>query len=65
MFAVDDNVSPGWPAVRYTVNIESPADEARVMDLIEHADRYSPLLDDFKRPLKVERVVRIAQSVKE
>jgi len=65
MFGVDDSVSPGWTGVRYTVDIESPAEEAKVRELIEYADRHSPLLDDFRRPLTVERVVKIAQSVKD
>lgn len=47
MFGVDDNVSPGWTGLRYTVSIASPADEAKVRKMIEHADRLSPLLDDF------------------
>lgn len=65
MFGVDDSVSPGWTGVRYIVDIESPAEEAKVRELIEYADRHSPLLDDFTRPLKIERVVKIAQTVKD
>ena len=65
MFGVDDSVSPGWTSLRYTVNISSPADEAKVREVIDFADRHSPLLDDFSRPLSVERTVKIAQSVRE
>jgi uncharacterized OsmC-like protein len=65
MFGVDGSVSPGWTSLRYTVKVESPADEARVREAIDRADSLSPLLDDFRRPLAVERVVQIAQSVKE
>ena len=65
MFDIDDSVSPGWTSLRYTVAIASPADEARVREVVDMADRLSPLLDDFSRPLQVERVLRIAQSVRE
>jgi uncharacterized OsmC-like protein len=59
MFGLDDAVPPGWGAVRYVVAIESPAPEGDVRRLLDHADRYSPLLDDFRRALPVEREVRI------
>ncbi|HVP05820.1 MAG TPA: OsmC family protein [Dehalococcoidia bacterium] len=65
MFGIDESVSPGWTSLRYTVNVASPADEAKVREVIDYADRLSPLLDDFRRPLAVERVVRIAQNVPE
>lgn len=65
MFGVDDSVKPGWTSLRYTVNIASTAAEAKVREVIDMADRLSPLLDDFSRPLKVDRVVRIARSVEE
>jgi uncharacterized OsmC-like protein len=64
-FGVDETVSPGWTAVRYTVRIESPAEEAKVRELIEYADRHSSLLDVFRRPLNIERVVKIAQSARD
>ncbi len=62
MFGVDESISPGWGGLRYTVNIDSPASEADVLRLINHADRHSPLLDDFQRPLEVQRTVCITQS---
>ena len=65
MFAVDDAVAPGWTGMRFIVNISSPADEAKVRQLVDFADKYSPLLDDFSRAIPVERELRIAQSVKE
>jgi uncharacterized OsmC-like protein len=65
IFGVDESISPGWTGLRYTVNIASPADEAKVREMIEYADRLSPLLDDFSRPIPVERVLHIAQSVRE
>ncbi len=65
MFAVDDGVSPGWSGVRYTVHIASPADEARVRELVEFADRHSPLLTDFREPIPITRELRIAQVVED
>jgi len=61
MFGVDDSVSPGWPAVRYTVVISSPAPEERVRELVETADRHSPILDDLRRAVPVSGELRIAE----
>jgi len=60
MFGVDDSVPPGWPAVRYTVAISSPAPEERVRELVEYADRVSPILDDLRRAVPVSGEHRIA-----
>jgi uncharacterized OsmC-like protein len=65
MYAVDDTVSPGWQALRYTVEITSPEPEGRVREVIEQADRHSPLLDDVRRPVPVTCSVRIARPAKE
>jgi uncharacterized OsmC-like protein len=64
MFAVDDTAPPGWGAIRYTVDISSPAPEERVRELIEHADRYSPLLHDFAKPVPVTRELHITSPAK-
>ena len=61
MYGVDDSVSPGWPAVRYTVAISSPAPEERVRELVETADRHSPILDDLRRAVPVSGEHRIAE----
>ena len=58
---MDDGVSPGWPAVRFTVAISSPAPEARVIELVETADRHSPILDDLRRAVSVRGELRIAE----
>ena len=50
---------PGFDALRYKVYIESPAPENRVLEMIEEADRHSPVLDDFSRAIPVEREVII------
>lgn len=57
-----DNRSPGSKELRYQVTIESPANDEEIMKVIETADRYSPLLDDFKRAIPVKREVKIVKS---
>ena len=61
MFGVDDSVAPGWGAVRYTAVISSPAPEERVRELVETADRHSPVLDDLRRAVPVSGELRIAE----
>jgi len=59
MYAVDNAVSPGWQALRYTVSITSPAPEERVREVVDQADRHSPILDDIRRPVPVARTLRV------
>ncbi len=65
MFGVDDSVSPGWSGVRCTVHIASTAGEDKVRELVEFADRHSPLLTDFREPIPITRELRIAKSVED
>jgi uncharacterized OsmC-like protein len=64
MMGVEDASPPGWSAIRYTVDISSPAGEEQIREVIEHADRYSPLLDDFARPVSITRELRINSPAK-
>jgi uncharacterized OsmC-like protein len=50
---------PGFEALRYKVYIESPAPREQLMQMIEEADKHSPVLDDFSRAIPVEREVEI------
>ncbi len=52
-----DGIEPGYQGLKYKVYIDSPASEDEIMKIIEKADNHSPLLMDFKKPLKVEREV--------
>lgn len=52
-----DGVEPGYKGLRYRVIIDSQASEEEIMNMIEKADKHSPLLMDFKRPVDVEREV--------
>lgn len=49
----------GFDAIRYKVYIESPAPEDQIMQMIEDADKHSPVLDDFSRAIPVVREVEI------
>ncbi len=63
MYGVDDDVSPGWGAVRYTTHISSPAGEVRIKELVEYADRHSSVLDIIRRAIPVSGEIKIATSV--
>ncbi len=60
MYGLEDENPPGFSEVRYRVEIESPAPAARVQAMIEHADRYSSVLDVFARAVPVKREVILA-----
>lgn len=60
MFAVDDDISPGWSEIRCQVRVESSAEEEAIMRVIEHADKHSSMLDVFTRALTIERQVQIS-----
>jgi len=60
MYGIDDSVPPGWPAVRYTASISSPAPEEKVRELVEYADRHSSVLDIIRRAVPVSGEYRIA-----
>jgi uncharacterized OsmC-like protein len=59
LLGIDPSLPPGWTAVRYVVAVESDAPEADVMRVLDEGDRYSSILDCFRRPLPVEREVHI------
>lgn len=56
---------PGFDVLRYKIYIESPAPEEEVMQMIEEADNHSPVLDDFRRAIPVEREVNIKSTAGE
>lgn len=60
MYAVDAAVPPGYVGVRVQVRISSSAPEEQIREMVEHADRHSPLLYDFTTALEVTRRVEIA-----
>lgn len=56
------DMPPGYKALRYRVTIQSPAPEEEIRRMLDEADAHSPVLDDFRRPLSVERDVNILAS---
>lgn len=52
-------VAAGFTAVRYHVEVDSPAPTGTVRELVEIGDRLSPVLDMLERPQRVERTVSI------
>lgn len=63
MLLADSPERPGFNAVRYRVEIDSPAPVADVMRVLDEGDRLSPVLDDLVRPASVERTVAITDGV--
>jgi uncharacterized OsmC-like protein len=49
----DKSVRNGFSAIRYTVTIQSPADEAKVRRCKETIDRKSPVLDTLTQPVAI------------
>ena len=49
-FGLTPGLPPGWTGLRYRTEISSPAPADKVRQLVEQADRYSSILDDFRRP---------------
>ena len=56
---VDDDVRPGYTAMRYIVRVSSPAPEADVRRVIDTADRYSSWRDDIANPVPLARELHI------
>ncbi len=61
MFDIEEQ-PPGFTVIRYSVQIESPASKADIQKVIDAGDSHSPVLDDFRRPVTIEREVTIMQS---
>ncbi len=61
MHAIDDS-PPGFTSIKYAVKIESPAPEEDVQKVVDQADKYSPVLDDFRRPVPVKREIKIQNT---
>lgn len=57
--AVDDDVRPGYTAMRYIVTVESRASEEEILRVLDTADRYSSWRDDMLNPVPLEREVRL------
>ncbi len=58
IFGTSD-ADPGYSEVRYCVKIQSEADEADIVRLLDRADRHSPYRDVFARPQQLIRQIEI------
>ena len=56
-FGFDDNVRPGLTAVRVEVTVTGPESEERYAELAAAVDEHCPVLDLFKNPVPVSRVI--------
>lgn len=54
------DVSPGYAALRWTVHVETEADEATLLPVLDEADSHCDFLADFSMPHDIRRSVRIA-----
>jgi uncharacterized OsmC-like protein len=53
------DVQPGYGEVRYVVGIDSPASRQELDALVALAERHSPYLDIFARPMTLRRVLHV------
>jgi uncharacterized OsmC-like protein len=58
-FGIDERVRPGFNAVRIRVTLAGPESEARYQELAKAVDAHCPVLDLFRNPVPVERVVAV------
>ena len=56
-FGVDDEVRPGFTAVRVEVTLAGPESEQRYAELAKAVDEHCPVLDLFKNPVPVSRAL--------
>ena len=56
-FGFDDTVRPGFTAVRVEVSVAGPESTERYAELAAAVDEHCPVLDLFKNPVPVTRVI--------
>lgn len=56
------DVAPGYRAVRYLVQVKSPAPEAEVLSMLEQGEQHCAYLDVFRRAQHVKREARITKT---
>lgn len=61
MLFCDAAVPPGYTAIRFHVDVDSPAPRDDVVAVLDEGDRLSPLLDALSRANAVERSTSIRQ----
>ncbi len=63
LFGSASNVPPGYLEIRYTVTVDSPAPEEKIIQMLDEADRHSPYLDIFSRAQSCNRKVNIITQI--
>jgi len=59
-----ENAEPGYTGMRYTVSIDSPAPESEIHEMIKQADDHSPILANFRKPMEIDREIKVLNSEK-
>ena len=59
---INDGISAGFQHIVGTVTIESPAGEREINHLKKIVDTHCPVLDDLRRPVKVDMKLKYAVS---
>jgi uncharacterized OsmC-like protein len=54
-----DEIPAGWHRIDYTVALTSDAPEPQLLQMVEHADRFSPMLANLDPGIRVERAIDI------
>jgi uncharacterized OsmC-like protein len=62
MLRCDTAIPPGFTAIRYRVDIETPAPASDIERIVDRADRLSPVLDALTRVNQVQRTLSIRVS---
>ena len=58
-FGFDDNVRPGFTAVRVAVSVTGPETAHRDQELATAVDEHCPVLDLFRNPVPVDRTITV------
>jgi len=61
LFMLDD-VSAGFKDLRYTFNIESPDDEARIREFAEKVIAHCPVVDSLRKPTQVSGQITVSKG---
>ena len=57
LFGFDDDVRPGFTAVRVAVSVTGPETAQRYQELAAAVDEHCPVLDLFRNPVPVDRTI--------
>ena len=52
----------GYLAIRYIVKVESDADEADILRVLDETDELDSILDTFRRPIPLERELKLNRA---